>query len=81
VGCGAGLFIALLARLGRIDAAVGFDADRTAVRAAQSITNVLPNPSRIRFEHRDAHELWPDGRFDVVCLIDVLHHVRSEKQA
>jgi len=81
VGCGAGLFISVLARLGRLQSAVGFDADRAAISAAQNISRALPNSSRIRFEHRDAHEMWPDGLFDVVCLIDVMHHVSPDKQA
>src|SRR5215467_1338795 len=34
VGCGAGLFILLLARLGRIRSAVGFDVDSVSIRAA-----------------------------------------------
>lgn len=80
VGCGGGLFIALLARLGRIDSAVGFDADRIAINAAQRIATTLPGGAGIRFEHRDAHEAWPTGSFDVVSLIDVMHHVQPDKQ-
>ena len=80
VGCGAGLFISILAHLGRIRSAVGFDADRTAILAAQKIATRLPNSGLIQFEHRNANDAWPAGRFDVVCLIDVLHHVRPEHQ-
>jgi 2-polyprenyl-3-methyl-5-hydroxy-6-metoxy-1,4-benzoquinol methylase len=75
------LFISLLASLHRIESAVGFDADNAAIQAAQTIATRLPNSSRIRFEHRDAHESWPEGRFDVVSLIDVMHHVRPRQQA
>jgi 2-polyprenyl-3-methyl-5-hydroxy-6-metoxy-1,4-benzoquinol methylase len=81
VGCGAGLFILLLVHLGRIRSAVGFDADRTAIATAQQIAAHLPNSELIQFEHRDANDAWPAGYFDVVCLIDVLHHVRPEHQA
>jgi 2-polyprenyl-3-methyl-5-hydroxy-6-metoxy-1,4-benzoquinol methylase len=81
VGCGAGLFISLLAHLGRVQYAVGFDADRSAISAAQDISRTLSNSSRIRFEHRNAYEGWPEGLFDVVCLIDVMHHVSPDKQA
>jgi 2-polyprenyl-3-methyl-5-hydroxy-6-metoxy-1,4-benzoquinol methylase len=81
VGCGAGLFILLLARLGRIRSAVGFDADRAAILTAQKIAAQLPNSELIQFEHRDANDAWPAGCFDVVCLIDVLHHVKPEYQA
>jgi 2-polyprenyl-3-methyl-5-hydroxy-6-metoxy-1,4-benzoquinol methylase len=80
VGCGAGLFIALLAYLGRVRSAVGFDTDRVAILAAESIASRLSNSSQICFEHRNAHAPWPEGRFDVVCLIDILHHVRPGKQ-
>src|SRR6516164_4618103 len=81
VGCGAGLFILVLARLGRIQSAVGFDADQLAIQVAQGAAQKLPKSERIRFEHRDAAEIWPAGRFDVVCLIDVMHHLRPEQQA
>lgn len=81
VGCGSGLFISLLTSLYRVQSAVGFDADGAAIQAAQAVAAKLPNYSRIRFEHRNAHKSWPEGRFDVVSLIDVMHHVRPEQQA
>lgn len=81
VGCGAGLFILLLRRLGRVRSATGFDASEAAIQTAQKIAARLPNPGRMQFEHRDANDAWPVGRFDVVCLIDVLHHVQPERQA
>lgn len=81
VGCGAGLFILLLARLDRVESAVGFDANRAAIRAARDIAAQLPNSEKFRFEHCNASESWPEGRFDVVCLIDVLHHVPQNRQA
>jgi 2-polyprenyl-3-methyl-5-hydroxy-6-metoxy-1,4-benzoquinol methylase len=79
VGCGAGLFIAVLAYLDRIQFAVGFDADQSAIRVAQSIATKLPKPERIHFEYRNVGEIWPAHRFDVVCLIDVMHHIRPER--
>jgi 2-polyprenyl-3-methyl-5-hydroxy-6-metoxy-1,4-benzoquinol methylase len=81
VGCGAGLFIALLARLGKIDSAVGFDADGSAILAAQRVTAKFPNASVLKFERRTTHDSWPEGHFDVVSLIDVIHHIKPEKQA
>src|SRR5262249_42325884 len=81
VGCGAGLFIAVLAHLDRIQSAVGFDADQSAIRVAQSIATKLPKPGRINFEYRNVGEIWPTGRFGVVCLIDVMHHIRPEQHA
>jgi 2-polyprenyl-3-methyl-5-hydroxy-6-metoxy-1,4-benzoquinol methylase len=80
VGCGAGLFIFILARLNRIRSAVGFDSDRAAIRAAQTLTSELHASLYIHFEHHSAHEVWPDGHFDVVSLIDVMHHVAPNRQ-
>jgi 2-polyprenyl-3-methyl-5-hydroxy-6-metoxy-1,4-benzoquinol methylase len=80
VGCGAGLFILLLAKLGRIRSAVGFDADDAAIRAARHAAGKLPDRSAIYFERRSAHDPWPEGRFDVVSIIDVMHHVPPQKQ-
>src|ERR1700730_7185201 len=81
VGCGAGLFILLMARLGRIRSAVGFDADHVAIHAAQDATAKLLNRAPIHFQQHSADDRWPKGRFDVVSIIDVMHHVPPEKQA
>ncbi len=80
VGCGAGLFILLIARLGRIRSAVGFDADHVAIHAAQDAATKLFDRAPIHFEQRSAHDRWPEGQFDVVSIIDVMHHVPPEKQ-
>ena len=39
-----------------------------------------PVPSRLNFELRDASREWPEGPFDVVSIIDVMHHVPKEHQ-
>jgi 2-polyprenyl-3-methyl-5-hydroxy-6-metoxy-1,4-benzoquinol methylase len=82
VGCGAGLFIALLAHLGRVRSAVGFDSNERAIEAAREVAHRFPTPAGFCFECRNAKDSWPAGRFNAVCLIDVLHHVSpSEQQA
>jgi len=81
VGCGAGLFILLMARLGRIQSAVGFDVDYVAIHAAQDAAAKLINRVPVHFEQHNADDRWPMGRFDVVSIIDVMHHVPREKQA
>lgn len=81
VGCGAGLFILVLAQLDRIQSAVGFDADQTAIQFAQCVTAKLQKAEQIRFEYRNINDTWPTALFDVVCLIDVMHHVQPERQA
>jgi len=80
VGCGAGLFLGLLAKSGRISRGVGFDTSRAAIALAQRMTANLPRPSLLEFKQVDATGAWPEGEFDVVSLIDVLHHVAPRFQ-
>jgi 2-polyprenyl-3-methyl-5-hydroxy-6-metoxy-1,4-benzoquinol methylase len=74
IGCGAGLYLGLLASLGRIREGIGFDASPSAIAAAQRMSQKVV-PVRLDFRHLGVDEKWPDGRFDVVSLIDVMHHV------
>lgn len=75
VGCGAGLFLGLAARSGKLRYGVGFDSDARALAIAQSL--VLPSDSgaRLVFRHLQVEDRWPEGAFDVVSMIDVMHHV------
>ena len=70
-----------MARLGRIRSAVGFDADYVALHAAQDAAAKLLNRAPIHFEQNSADDWWPKGCFDVVSIIDVMHHVPPERQA
>jgi len=82
VGCGSGLLLGLVAELRKPSAAVGFDANRRAIRSAQAMRDRL-SPAvrpRISFLHRDVHQPWPEGLFEVVCLVDVLHHIPPRSQ-
>jgi 2-polyprenyl-3-methyl-5-hydroxy-6-metoxy-1,4-benzoquinol methylase len=75
VGCGGGLFLGLLADCGRISRGLGFDANASAIWLAQRMTKNLPACAVVEFRVIDATQDWPDGLYDVVSLIDVLHHV------
>lgn len=82
VGCGAGLFVLLLTRLGYVRSAIGFDANKAAIESAQGVVARQGRLDEIRFEFRDAaKDSWPIGQFDVVSLIDVMHHVQPDRQA
>lgn len=78
VGCGGGLWLALLRETGRISSGVGFDSSKQAIELAGTIEpSSAPPPSqtRIEFSLLPAQSPWPVGQFDLVSIIDVLHHV------
>lgn len=76
VGCGGGLFLGLLASEGALRQGVGFDVSGKAIALAQGMATSSGAP--ISFERIDAGDDWPDGPFDVVSLIDVMHHVPTK---
>ena len=83
VGCGGGLFLGLLSALGRLSSGYGFDSSPSAIRIAQEMAARVDSNARtqtLRFEHRDAEADWPEGRFDVVSTVDVMHHVPPAAQ-
>ena len=80
VGCGAGLFLNLLAASGHTGPLHGLDASGSAIAAAQRAAAQLPAGASVRFECRDATQEWPSASFDVVSLIDVMHHIPPQAQ-
>lgn len=74
VGCGSGLFLGLLHRLGYGIRGEGFDASRAATACAETMAR-RHGDGCLRFSLVDKDEPWPVGEFDVVSMIDVLHHI------
>ena len=83
IACGGGLFIALLAASGRAAKAVGFDASRPAIAIAEAMKgrlNCIAPQAKVRFDLLNCDDRWPDGQFDVVTMIDLMHHVPVNEQ-
>lgn len=78
VGCGGGLFLGLAAETGRLGAGLGFDSNRAAIAEAKRLEIAGEAPE---FIHLDVAEPWPDGPFEMVSMIDVMHHVPEAARA
>lgn len=75
VGCGNGLLLNLLAHLGRIRDGHGFDLSRPAIDIAKKVAlKHLPGRT-INFEIRSVNQGIPQLGFEVVTVVDVLHHI------
>ncbi len=78
VGCGAGAFLGLLAATGRRIHGVGFDKSAVAIHDAHAMADCIKARgcvANLRFDRIDVESAWPEGPFDVVSMIDVIHHV------
>ena len=82
VGCGAGLLPGLLLESGRASSAVGLDANPEAIRNARAMAENNRFDESAAFECLSAGDAWPTdgGPFDVVTMIDVMHHLEPDAQ-
>lgn len=74
VGCGGGLALALLGAAGIIRSGIGFDTSVQAIDVATRMAGKVPGVP-LDFRRLDVGDPWPEGLFDCVLLVDVLHHV------
>jgi 2-polyprenyl-3-methyl-5-hydroxy-6-metoxy-1,4-benzoquinol methylase len=79
VGCGSGLFLGLLRYFDYDVNGFGFDSSRPAIQCAQAMAK-RHGGGAIRFEQIAAGDRWPEGAYDVVSLIDVMHHIAPASQ-
>ena len=78
IGCGGGLFLGLLTGTNRIKHGHGFDSSEDAIETAKRMAAEAKTKgytADLLFEARSADAEWPDSTYDVVSLIDVMHHV------
>lgn len=81
VGCGGGLWLHLLADMGLISAGIGFDSAAAAIEIARGVAVPPATVAKLDFRHLPVEAAWPDGPFDAVSIIDVMHHVPPAAQA
>lgn len=81
VGCGGGLWLGLLAQRGHIARGVGFDAAAPVIDLARSMSAGAGLEGTLDFLHLPVERPWPEGTFDAVTIVDVLHHVPPAFQA
>ncbi|MGA2915492.1 MAG: class I SAM-dependent methyltransferase [Sedimentisphaerales bacterium] len=77
IGCGTGLWLLLLSRFGRLSKGVGIEIDARKVQIANSIKKPQ---DKIEFMQISREDDWPQGSYDCVTMIDVLHHILPEQQ-
>lgn len=83
IGCGSGVFLGMLALQNQIKSGIGFDSSASAIALAQKmVTQLETDDSRasLSFHSIPVAQSWPDGSFDVVTMIDVLHHIPISQQ-
>jgi 2-polyprenyl-3-methyl-5-hydroxy-6-metoxy-1,4-benzoquinol methylase len=79
IGCGSGLFLGLLHHFQFRVQGFGFDASPVAIECASRMAQ-RHGEGCLRFEHVRKEDPWPGGQFDVVSMLDVLHHIPVEHQ-
>lgn len=81
IGCGGGLFLGLLAETGRLRLGVGIDPDARAIERARRMSRRRAYEALLRFDTVSPDAALPTGQFDVVAMIDVMHHVAPAAQS
>lgn len=73
IGCGNGLALALMANFKKISRGVGVDLNHHALEAAKIMSTNAAFP--LSFFEASTPTDWPKELFEVVTMIDVLHHI------
>ena len=82
IGCGGGVWLGLLAKLNIMNYGVGLDSSKRAIKTAKTMQKNLDNPNKVEFYHITGKDKWPEGSFNVVTMVDVMHHVnRSSRRS
>ena len=81
IGCGNGLLLAWLALNNKIVAGLGCDVSLHALAGARSMAQAYRAASgRDSLSFADCRTALPDGQFDLVSMVDVMHHIPPANQ-
>lgn len=80
VGCGNGALLAILLASGRISEATGCDVHEGALASARKAAGRMGHSAEVSFLQIDSFAELPDDCFDVVTMVDVLHHVAEPER-
>jgi len=83
IGCGSGILLGLAALSGKAISAIGIDTSEASLCMARAMQSGLDRdlPACLVFQKTCDIDDWPDGKFDMVSMIDVMHHVPPGEQA
>ncbi|KAB0265430.1 class I SAM-dependent methyltransferase [Microvirga brassicacearum] len=80
-GCGTGSLLAVLAAVDRVGHGIGCDVSAAPLVAARAAAARIGASDRLDFRHIADIDSAPDGPFDVVTMVDVLHHIPPPRRA
>ena len=80
-GCGTGSLLAVLAAVDRLGHGTGCDVSSAPLDAARAAAARIGATNRLDFTHIADIESAPEGPFDVVTMVDVLHHIPPSRRA
>lgn len=75
LGCGTGTLLAVLAAIGRISRGTGCDVAEPPLGVARRAAQRIGASQLLDFNRIDRLGDLPDRTFDVVAMVDVLHHI------
>lgn len=78
VGCGSGFWLYLVWMHKKPRYLTGVDPNRTKILSAKNAFASIPIPSSFLIQSDPA--LWPDKKYGMVSMIDVLHHIPPTSQ-
>lgn len=81
IGCGSGFMLLGMSRLCGAIQLIGVDANSKVVEQALELLPQLMPDVELVLQTSSLLEEWPPDQFDVVTMIDVLHHIPVNQQA